>query len=180
MKQFNQLSSEAQTTIIKTLLSLYSGDLPQHVKDEIAEWKIYSTTVQPQQVTSKPEENWVPITDPNHVLRKNVDQFRSEGVMWNYSTDFTGKSLRSLRAAYPNLNIQFRCLEKDLPVVCKLFNLVDTMLEHTGLDKAIVDADSITVNYYRQVKPLHNLGTVNIQYFLTEYDKLKGQHNAGL
>lgn len=54
MKQFNQLSPQAQTTIIQTLLSLYSGDLPQHVKDEIAEWKIYSTSKQPQQVTSEP------------------------------------------------------------------------------------------------------------------------------
>lgn len=47
MRQFNQLSPEAQTTIIHALLSAYTGDLPQHVKDEIADWKLYATTKQP-------------------------------------------------------------------------------------------------------------------------------------
>lgn len=47
MRQFNQLSPEAQTTIIHALLSAYTGDLPQHVKDGIADWKLYATTKQP-------------------------------------------------------------------------------------------------------------------------------------
>lgn len=66
-------------------------------------------------------EEWVEITDLNHVDRPNIDQWSFNGIIWkNTIAATTTMSLGELHKLHGNSNAKYRCKRKDLPMASKI------------------------------------------------------------